>query len=100
MNIRESLLGLKGLIVTSLICFLGPVLGGCLVSYGPECNIAFKFRPNSEESTIAVGFHKLAVRISIGLGLIGTMLGWITLLGSMASDGMDLGALAMGEPFR
>ena len=47
-----------------------------------------------------VGVYKLAVRISIGSGLIGTMLGWITLLGSMTSDGMDLGALAMGEPFR
>ena len=39
--------GLKGLIdVSSLICVLGPVLGGCLIAYGSDtykgCGAIFK----------------------------------------------------------
>ena len=53
---------LKGLLdIASLICVLGPVLGGCLVAYGSEWGAAFKLRPSREEATIAVGVYKLAV---------------------------------------
>ena len=89
----------KGLIdVTSLICVLGPVLGGCLVAYGSEWGAAFKLRPNREEAEIAIGIYKLAVRISIGSGFIGVMFGVIAMLGAMGSvsGGMDLGALTRG----
>ena len=73
---------LKGLInVSSLICVLGPVLGGCLVAYGSEWEAAFKPRPNREEAEIVVGVYKLAVRISILAGLMGTMFGIAICLG-------------------
>ena len=90
---------MKGLIdVSSLICVLGPVLGGCLVAYGSEWGAAFKPRPNREEAAIAVGVYKLAVRISIGAGFIGVMFGVIAMLGAMGggSGGMDMGALTGG----
>ena len=90
---------LKGLIdVSSLICVLGPVLGGCLIAYGSEWGVAFKPRPNREEAAIAVGVYKLAVRISIGAGFFGVMFGVIAMLGAMGSvsGGMDLGALTGG----
>ena len=89
----------KGLIDTaSLVCVLGPVLGGCLVAYGSEWGVAFKPRPNREEAAIAVGVYKLAVRISIGAGFFGVMFGVIAMLGAMGSvsGGMDLGALTGG----
>ena len=89
---------LNGLLdIASLICVLGPVLGGCLVAYGSEWGAAFKPRPNREEAAIAVGVYKLAVRISIGAGFIGVMFGVIAMLGAMgAGNGMDLGALTGG----
>ena len=88
----------KGLIDTaSLVCVLGPVLGGCLIAYGSEWGVAFKPRPNREEAAIAVGVYKLAVRISIGAGFIGVMFGVIAMLGAMgAGNGMDMGALTGG----
>ena len=68
--------GLKGLLdIASLICVLGPVLGGCLVAYGSEWGTAFKLRPNREEAAITVGVYKLAVRISIGSGFFGAVFG-------------------------
>ena len=91
--------GLKRLFnMASLTCVLGPALGGCLVACGSECGTAFKLCPNSEESAIVVGFYKLAVRISIGSGFIGTMFGWIAMLGHMGKDsgGMDMRASAGG----
>jgi len=77
---------LNGLLdIASLICVLGPVLGGCLVAYGSEWGAAFKPRPNREEAAIAVGVYKLAVRISIGAGFIGVMFGVIAMLGAMGA---------------
>ena len=91
---------LKGLLdIASLICVLGPVLGGCLVAYGSEWGAAFKPRPNREEAAIAVGVYKLAVRISIGAGFIGVMFGVIAMLGAMgagSSDSWDMGAFTHG----
>ena len=76
---------MKGLIDTaSLICVLGPVLGGCLVAYGSDgidkWGVAFKPTPSRAEAAIAVGVYKLAVRISIGSGFFGAMFGWIARL--------------------
>ena len=91
---------LKGLLdIASLICVLGPVLGGCLVAYGSEWGAAFKPRPNRAEAAIAVGVYKLAVRISIGAGFIGVMFGVIAMLGAMgagSSDSWDMGAFTHG----
>jgi hypothetical protein len=93
---------LKGLIVfASLICVLGPVLGGCLIAYGSNtykgCGAIFKPTLSREEAEIAVGVYKLAVRISIGAGFIGVMFGVIAILGAMgAGNGMDMGALTGG----
>ena len=89
---------LKGLIdIASLVCVLGPVLGGCLIAYGSEWGAAFKLRPNREEAAIAVGVYKLAVRMSIGSGFFGAMYGWIAMLGSGAGGGgMDMDALYGG----
>ena len=89
--------GLKGLLDSaSFICVMGTVLGGCLVAYGSEWGAAFKLRPNREEAAIAVGVYKLAVRISIGAGLFGTMFGWIAMLQSMGGDSMDMSAITGG----
>ena len=94
--------GLKGLIdVSSLICVLGPVLGGCLIAYGSDtykgCGAIFKPTLSREEAAIAIDVYKLAVRISIGAGFIGVMFGVIAMLGAMgAGNGMDLGALTGG----
>ena len=93
---------LKGLIdFASLICVLGPVLGGCLIAYGSDtykgCGAIFKPTLSREEAAIAVDVYKLAVRISIGSGFIGVMFGLIAMLGSGGgSDGVDMGALAHG----
>jgi len=72
----------------------------CLVAYGSEWSVAFKPRPNREETAIAVGVYKLAVRISIG-SFFGAMFGVIAMLGAMAggSGGMDIGALTGGLAF-
>ena len=94
----------KGLIdVASLICVLGLVLGGCLIAYGSDtykgCGAIFKPTLSREEAAIAVDVYKLAVRISIGAGFIGTMFGWIAMLGSASGGGgidMDMGALYGG----
>ncbi len=94
--------GLKGLIdVASLICVLGPVLGGCLIAYGSNtykgCGAIFKPTLSREEAAIAIDVYKLAVRISIGAGFIGVMFGVIAILGAMgAGNGMDMGALTGG----
>ena len=87
-------IALKGLIdTTSFICVMGPVLGGCLIAYGSECGTAFKPRPNREEAEIVVGVYKLAVRISILAGLMGTMFG-IAMLGAIESGwDNDMGAV-------
>jgi flagellar motor component MotA len=93
---------LKGLIdFASLICVLGPVLGGCLIAYGSDtykgCGAIFKPTLSREEAEIAVDVYKLAVRISIGAGFIGVMFGLIAMLGAMgAGNGMDMGALTGG----
>ena len=94
---------LKGLIdFASLICVLGPVLGGCLIAYGSDtykgCGAIFKPTLSREEAAIAIDVYKLAVRISIGAGFIGVMFGVIAMLGAMGSvsGGMDLGALTGG----
>ena len=94
---------LKGLIdFASLICVLGPVLGGCLIAYGSDtykgCGAIFKPTLSREEAAIAVDVYKLAVRMSIGSGFIGVMFGLIAMLGNMGggSDGMDMGALTGG----
>jgi len=84
---------LKGLIdFASLICVLGPVLGGCLIAYGSDtykgCGAIFKPTLSREEAEIAVDVYKLAVRISIGAGFIGVMFGLIAML-------LGLWALAM-----
>ena len=96
-------IALKGLIdFASLICVLGPVLGGCLVAYGSDtykgCGAIFKTTLSQEETAIAVDVYKLAVRISIGAGFIGTVFGWIAMLGAMGagSGGMDMGAIYSG----
>ena len=92
----------KGLIDTaSLVCVLGPVLGGCLIAYGSDtykgCGATFKSTLSREEAAIAVSVHKLAVRISIGSSFIGVMFGLIAMLGSGGgSDGVDMGALTGG----
>ena len=94
--------GLKGLIdFASLICVLGPVLGGCLIAYGSDtykgCGAIFKPTLSREEAAIAIDVYKLAVRISIGAGFIGVMFGLIAMLGAMgAGNGMDMGALTGG----
>ena len=94
---------LKGLLdIASLICVLGPVLGGCLIAYGSDtykgCGAILKPTLSREEAAIAVNVYKLAVRISIGAGFIGTMFGVIAMLGAMGggSGGMDVGALYGG----
>ena len=93
---------LKGLIdFASLICVLGPVLGGCLIAYGSDtykgCGAIFKPTLSREEAAIAIDVYKLAVRISIGSGFIGVMFGLISMLGSGGgSDGVDMGAITQG----
>ena len=95
--------GLKGLIdFASLICVLGPVLGGCLIAYGSDtykgCGAIFKPTLSREEAAIAIDVYKLAVRISIGAGFIGVMFGLIAILQAMSAgiDNMDLGAFTHG----
>jgi len=94
---------LRGLIdFASLICVLGPVLGGCLIAYGSDtykgCGAIFKPTLSREEAAIAIDVYKLAVRISIGAGFIGVMFGLIAILQAMSAgiDNMDLGAFTHG----
>ena len=94
---------LKGLIdFASLICVLGPVLGGCLIAYGSDiykgCGAIFKPILSREEAAIAIDVYKLAVRISIGAGFIGVMFGLIAILQAMSAgiDNMDMGAFTHG----
>ena len=44
----------------------------------------------------AINVYKLAARVSIGSGLISTLLGWIAMLGNMGGVGMDIAALTGG----
>ena len=94
---------LKGWIdFASLICVLGPVLGGCLIAYGSDtykgCGAIFKPTLSREEAAIAIDVYKLAVRISIGAGFFGVMFGVIAMLQAMGgdSDSWDLGAFTHG----
>ena len=97
-------IALKGLIdFASLICVLGPVLGGCLVAYGSDtykgCGAIFKTTLSQEETAIAVDVYKLAGRISIGAGFMGVMFGVIAMLQAMgagSSDSWDMGAFTHG----
>ena len=59
----------------SFICVIGPVIGGVLMAYGSELSTAFKTDPTRTESITAVGVYKLAIRVSIGSGFIGTLIG-------------------------
>ena len=81
---------------TSFICVVGSVIGGVLVAYGSELRTAFKTDPTRTESITAVGFYKLSVRISIGSGFIGTLIGWIAMLGSMGSRELNRAELTGG----
>ena len=81
---------------TSFICVIGSVIGGALVAYGSELRTAFKTDPTRTESITAVGFYKLSVRISIGSGFIGTLIGWIAMLGSMGSRELNRAELTGG----
>ena len=86
-----------GLLDTAcFICVIGSVIGGSLVAYGSELRTAFKANPSQEEAITAINVYKLAVRVSIGSGFIGTQLGWIAMLGSMDGTGMDRSALTGG----
>ena len=90
-------MALKGLIdVVGFICVIGPVIGGSLVAYGSELRTAFKVNPSQEEAMTAINVYKLAARVSIGSGLISTLLGWIAMLGNMGGVGMDIAALTGG----
>ena len=81
---------------TSLIAVLGPVIGGNLMAYGSELSTTFKTDPTRTESITAVGVYKLAIRVSIGSGFIGTLIGWIAMLGNMSSRGLDRAVLTGG----
>jgi len=88
---------LKGIIdPSSLVCVLGCVIGTSLVAYGSELGKAFKTNPSQEEAITAINVYKLAVRVSIGSGLISTLLGWIAILGHMGGIGIDIAALTGG----
>ena len=80
----------------SFICVIGSVIGGSLVTYGSELRTAFKTDQTCTESITAVGVYKLAIRVSIGSGFIGTLIGWIAMLGNMGGTGMDRSALTGG----
>ena len=87
----------KGIVdLASIVCVLGCVIGTSLVAYGSELGKAFKANASQEEAMTAINVYKLAVRVSIGSGLIGTQLGWIAMLGSMGGVGMDIAALTGG----
>ena len=87
----------KGIVdLASIVCVLGCVIGTSLVAYGSELGKDFKTNPSQEEAMTAINVYKLAVRVSIGSGLIGTQLGWIAMLGSMGGTGMDRAALTGG----
>ena len=92
-----SPLFVKGIIdPASLVCVLGCVIGASLVAYGSESGKAFKTNPSQEEAMTVINVYKLAVRVSIGSGLISTLLGWIAMLGNMGGVGMDIAALTGG----
>ncbi len=87
----------KGIIdLSSIVCVLGCVIGTSLVAYGSESGKAFKKNPSQEEAMTAINVYKLAARVSIGSGLISTLLGWIAMLGNMGGVGMDIAALTGG----
>ena len=86
-----------GLLDTAcFICVIGSVIGGALVAYGSELRTAFKTDPTSAESITAVGIYRLAVRVSVGSGFIGTLIGWIAMLGSMGSRELNRAELTGG----
>ncbi len=58
-----------------LIGVIGSVIGGCLIAYGSQLSLAFKVGSTREESITSVGVYKLAIRVSIGSGFIGTLIG-------------------------
>ena len=87
--------------IPSFICVVGSVLGGCLIAYGSDTfkgGAIFKPALSKEEAKIAVGVYKLAVRMSIGSGFIGSLFGWIAILGNIGSvsGGMDMGDICGG----
>ena len=87
----------RGLIdTTSFICVIGTVMGGVLMAYGSELSTTFKTDPTRTESITAVGVYKLAIRVSIGSGFIGTLIGWIAMLGNMSSRGLNRAVLTGG----
>ena len=63
------------------------------MAYGSELSTAFKTDPTRTESITAVGVYKLAIRVSIGSGFIGTPIGWIAMIGNMSSRGLDRAVL-------
>jgi len=88
---------IKGLLdVVILVHVMGLVIGGCLFGYGSEFGTAFKSAPTHTEAITATGVCRLAVRISIGSGFIGVMIGLISMLGSMGGAGMNIAALTGG----
>ena len=88
---------IKGLLdVVSLVHVMGLIIGGCLFSYGSEFGTAFKSAPTRTEAITATGVCRLAVRISIGSGFIGVMMGLIAILGNMVGTGIDIAALTGG----
>ena len=92
-----SPLFVKGIIdPASLVCVLGCVIGTSLVAYGSESGKAFKKNPSQEEAMTAINVYKLAVRVSIGSGLISTLLGWIAMLLTMSSSDIDRSAFTGG----
>ena len=87
----------KGIIdLSSIVCVLGCVIGTSLVAYGSELGKAFKKNPSQEEAMTAINVYKLAVRVSVGSGFIGVMIGLIAMLGNMGGAGMDIAALTGG----
>ena len=86
-----------GLIDTSsFINVIGIVIGGCLMSYGVKLGTAFKKNSTKEDTVTAIGIYKLAFRVSIGSGFIGTVVGWIAMLKHMGGSNIDRGAFTGG----
>ena len=102
-NVVDNFIGLPlpvaifGLLdFTSFIQVIGVVIGSGLMAYGSEFGIVFKISSTKEETIIAIGISRLAVRVSIGSGFIGMLIGWISMLGNTGGSGMDIGALTGG----
>ena len=81
---------------TSFINVIGIVIGGCLMSYGVKLGTAFKKNSTKEDTVTAIGIYKLAFRVSIGSGFIGTVVGWIAMLKYMGGSNIDRGAFTGG----